>query len=104
MLCLCCLQEDSGIVQTSVLPSPSKDSSFIKPSEIFGQHNPFATPSSVMSETGVSGKNLAQTTQVEHFLCPSAVDFQVTFGSQVFALDLSLSLSNTSNAIHFKTS
>lgn len=71
-----CVVEDSGVVQTSALPSPSKDSSFIKPSEIFGQHNPFATPSSVMSETGVSGKNLPQTTQVDHFLCPSAVDFQ----------------------------
>ena len=90
----CCLQEDSGVVHTSVVPSPCKDSSLIKPSEIFGQHNPFATPCSVPSETVVSGKNAAQTTRVEHFLCPSAVDMQVTCGSQVFTLDYSMSLSN----------
>ena len=53
----------------------------IHPSEIFGQHNPFVTPCSVQSETIVSGKNAAQTTRVEHFLCPSAVDIQVTCGS-----------------------
>ncbi|KAL9979730.1 hypothetical protein ACROYT_G017437 [Oculina patagonica] len=71
-------REDSGVVRTSVVPSPSKDSSLIKPSEIFGQHhhNPFVTPSSVPSETVVSGKNAAQTTRVERFLCPSAVDMQ----------------------------
>lgn len=90
----CCFQEDSGVVHTSVVPSPCKDSSLIKPSEIFGQHNPFVTPCSVPSETVVSGKNAAQTTRVEHFLCPSAVDIQVTCGSQVFTLDFSMSLSN----------
>ena len=68
-------------MQTSVAPSPSQDSSLIKPSEIFGKHNPFVTPSSVPSGTVVSGKNASQTTRVEHFLCPSAVDVQVTCGS-----------------------
>ena len=51
-------------------------------------------PCSVPSETVVSGKNAAQTTRVEHFLCPSAVDIQVTCGSQVLTLDFSMSLSN----------
>lgn len=55
----------------------------IKPSEIFGQHNPFATPSTVPSETVVSGKNAAQSTRVEPFLCPNAVDIQVTCGLSV---------------------
>lgn len=76
MLTVECVVEDSGVVHTSVVPSPCKDSSLIKPSEIFGQHNPFVTPCSVPSETVVSGKNAAQTTRVEHFLCPSAVDIQ----------------------------
>lgn len=43
--------EDSGIVQTSLSTSPSQDSSHIKPSEIFGKHDPFATPSTVPTET-----------------------------------------------------
>lgn len=68
--------EDSGIVQTSLATSPSKDSSLIKPSEIFGKHDPFVTPSTVPTETVVSGKNAAQATRVEPFLCPNAVDNQ----------------------------
>ncbi|KAM7440818.1 Myb-related protein A [Porites harrisoni] len=66
--------EDSGIVQTSISTSPSQDSSHIKPSEIFGKHDPFATPSTVPTETVVSGNNAAQTTRIEPFLCPNAVD------------------------------
>ncbi|XP_068722380.1 myb-related protein A-like isoform X2 [Montipora capricornis] len=67
--------EDSGIVQTT-MRSSSDDSSLIKPSEIFGQQSPSVTPSIVPSTTVVSGKNAAQSTRVERFLCPSAVDFQ----------------------------
>ena len=79
-----CFQEDSGIVQTSLSTSPSQDSSHIKPSEIFGKHDPFATPSTVPTETVVSGNNAAQTTRIEPFLCPNAVDnMQVTCGWSV---------------------
>ena len=60
--------------------SSSDDSSLIKPSEIFGQQSPIVTPSTVPSTTVVSGKNAAQSTRVERFLCPSAVDFQVNLG------------------------
>ena len=70
-------------MQTSLATSPSKDSSLIKPSEIFGKHDPFVTPSTVPTETVVSGKNAAQTTRVEPFLCPNAVDHQVTCGLSV---------------------
>lgn len=67
--------EDSGIAQTT-LKSPTADASLIKPSDIFGEHNLFVTPSTVPNTTAVSGKNAVQSTSVEPFLCPSAVDLQ----------------------------
>ena len=76
------------------MASPSEDSSLIKPSEIFGQNNPFATPSTVPPETAVSGNNVAQSTCVEPFVCPSAVDLQVTCGLSVCLIDFCMSLSN----------
>lgn len=72
------LQEDSGIAQTT-LKSPTADASLIKPSDIFGEHNLFVTPSTVPNTTAVSGKNAVQSTSVQPFLCPSAVDLQVTW-------------------------
>ena len=79
MVFLCSfLQEDSGIAQTT-LKSPTADASLIKPSDIFGEHNLFVTPSTVPNTTAVSGKNAVQSTSVEPFLCPSAVDLQVTW-------------------------
>ena len=72
------LQEDSGIAQTT-LKSPTADASLIKPSDIFGEHNLFVTPSTVPNTTAVSGKNAVQSISVEPFLCPSAVDLQVTW-------------------------
>ncbi|KAK2551854.1 Myb-related protein B [Acropora cervicornis] len=67
--------EDSGIAQTT-LKSPTADASLIKPSDIFGEHNLFVTPSTVPNTTAVSGKNAVQSTSVQPFLCPSAVDLQ----------------------------
>lgn len=42
--------EDSGIAQTT-LKSPTADASLIKPSDIFGEHNLFVTPSTVPNTT-----------------------------------------------------
>jgi hypothetical protein len=39
------LKDDSGIAQTSLLMSPAQDPAIVKPSDVFGKHNPFVTPS-----------------------------------------------------------
>ena len=69
------LQDDSGIAHTSLLASPTKpDTTVVKTSEVFGNKDAFATPTTHASQQAVVSGNNAQTTGVKTFLYPGDVE------------------------------